>query len=165
MLRPGLYWVIFWLSPNQHFICLLVAIFARQFKKIPFFSISFIVALGALILQSRSNEKISYILPDFIPSTMLELLVTFLFGSMVAENAKKIQINHFSGLSSIVGFVAALQTGGIFVPLGLGFTCIIFIYLSSLVPARFTLFFARDLSYGTYLWGFPVAQMYCDFDL
>lgn len=96
---------------------------------------------------------------------MLGLILTFLFGAMVAENAKKIKINHLSCLFSIVSFVTALQTGGIFIPLGLGFTCVIFIYLSSLVPTRFILFFARDLSYGTYLWGFPVAQMYCDFNL
>jgi peptidoglycan/LPS O-acetylase OafA/YrhL len=35
----------------------------------------------------------------------------------------------------------------------------VIIYLASLLPTRPFRWFGNDLSYGTYLWGFPVAQV------
>jgi peptidoglycan/LPS O-acetylase OafA/YrhL len=98
-------------------------------------------------------------LPDLLEPKYMPNIFVFLCGSVVATVAHRIKLTHAKGLAAIVILYAALQMEDPFyAPIGLGTLVIVLPYLASLVPARPFRWFANDLSYGTYLWGFPVAQ-------
>jgi len=112
-----------------------------------------------LLLFHFSPPVAKSILPDYLAPLYMPNIFIFLCGSVVATVAHRIKLTHAKGLTAIVILYAALQMGDrLWVPIGLGALVIVLPYLASLVPARPFRWFANDLSYGTYLWGFPVGQ-------
>ena len=118
-----------------------------------------LITFSWLLLFRLSPALARAVLPDYLAPLYMPNIFIFLCGSVLATVAHRIKITHAVGLAAIVILYAALQIGDpLFVPIGLGTLVIVLPYLASLVPARPFRWFANDLSYGTYLWGFPVGQ-------
>jgi peptidoglycan/LPS O-acetylase OafA/YrhL len=115
----------------------------------------------SLILLGRFYPGlVRSVLPEFLPASYLPLVFVFLCGSVVATVAHRVTLTHTLGVAAIAVLIAALQMNDpLFVPIGLGTLAIVLPYLASLLPTRPFGWFTNDLSYGAYLWGFPVAQV------
>jgi hypothetical protein len=100
------------------------------------------------------------VLPEFVPASYLRHFFVFLCGSLLATVAHRIVLTHRLGIAAILVLIAALQVSDpFFLSIALGTTVIVVPYLASLLPTRPFRWFANDLAFGTYLWGFPVAQV------
>jgi len=124
-------------------------------------AVAALVLTGSLMVLERFySGLVNAILPEFLPPAYLPLFFVFLCGSVLATVAHRITLTHRLGIGAIVVLVAALLVNEyLFTTIALGTLAIVLPYLASLLPTRPFRWFGNDLSYGTYLWGFLVAQV------
>jgi peptidoglycan/LPS O-acetylase OafA/YrhL len=122
------------------------------------------IALGvnvALIAAQAVNpELVAAVMPEYLPSFRVVTIFPFMCGALLGTLADRIRVNHVVGIGAIVVLVGATVTSGaVLQTIGYGSLALVIPYLAWLLPTRPFRWFANDLSYGTFLWGFPVAQV------
>ena len=118
------------------------------------------IALAFMVLDRIDPVTTQAILPEFLPPEYIPTLFIFLCGSVLATQAYRITLTHERGVAAALLLVAGSQLQEpLFRDIALGTLVIVVPYLASLLPTRPFRWFANDLSYGTFLWGFPVAQV------
>ncbi len=90
----------------------------------------------------------------------LSLVFVFMCGTAVASIAQRVSVTPALIAGAFGLYVAAALIGGTFFnTVGLGTFVILIPAASSLLSHRFAHFFNNDLSYGAYLWAWPVLQV------
>jgi peptidoglycan/LPS O-acetylase OafA/YrhL len=113
-----------------------------------------------MVLDRFDPTTAAAVLPEFFPPEYARYFYIFLCGSVVATLASRITLTHTKGIAALLLlFGSAQQSEPLFRQLGLGTLVIVIPYIASLLPTRHFRWFTNDLSYGTFLWGFPVAQV------
>jgi peptidoglycan/LPS O-acetylase OafA/YrhL len=120
----------------------------------------FLLAAGLTCAVAAVRPDVAdFYLPDFIPVGMIELLFVFLCGAVLGTLAHRIPVNWILfGSVAAVYVVASLAGGGWFRTVGLGSLAVLLPLLARALPAPMFGIFSNDLSYGTYVWAFPVQQ-------
>jgi peptidoglycan/LPS O-acetylase OafA/YrhL len=97
------------------------------------------------------------ILRDIYAFDGLFLLFAFLCGALLGLLADHIRFTPRLWAPAVLAFaVATLMGGNIFLTVGLGSLAIILPLVAGLLPRRGLRVFRHDLSYGTYIYAFPV---------
>lgn len=120
-----------------------------------------VLSMCGLLLFWRSQDPgaAEWALPDFIPSTMLELLFVFMCGALAGSLAHILRVSGTLIVGVLVLHLAAWLLGGVWYrAVGLGTLCLLLPMLASLLPRRGIGWLRNDLSYGVYIWAFPVQQ-------
>jgi peptidoglycan/LPS O-acetylase OafA/YrhL len=140
-------------------ITLIVAILGRYFG-IERFSFFCLALTGCLVVLNHVNPSLLDFLPSQVfPVAMLELVFVFMCGCLVGANSHLIRIGSLIGTVVVVTFLVAMSIGGLtFRTIGLGSTCLLAPLLASKLSLNSTSALRHDLSYGAYLWSFPVQQ-------
>lgn len=120
-------------------------------------------ALGlsaVLVMTSHFRPDIAESLaPEYLPVTTFELVFVFLCGVLVGANADRLELNARLVAPAFAVFgVTALVGGAVFSTLGLGSLCVVLPAIASRLPLRSAGILRNDLSYGAYLWAFPIQQ-------
>jgi len=151
-----------WTLPIEfraYLIALVVVLVGRRIGLTRSAAAALLISAALLVLDRFYPIMVKAVLPEFVPETHLHFITIFLCGSVLATVAHRITLTHKLGVAAIVIMVAAFRVQDPFaMTIGLGALVIVLRYLASLLPARPFRWFANDLSYGTYLWGFPVSQ-------
>jgi peptidoglycan/LPS O-acetylase OafA/YrhL len=116
-------------------------------------------ALFAVQLASFVNpEALGAVFPFFADSHMINLMLTFLFGSCLAVYSRSVPFDDRLGILSLLVLLVSLRTGG-FAIVGLPAGAYLVLYLGARIGGRARLVGAKnDYSYGVYVWGFLVEQ-------
>jgi peptidoglycan/LPS O-acetylase OafA/YrhL len=140
-------------------MALLIAILAIYFGRLWAVALG-VFATGALVLlHDFSADLAVFIFPDVPLVVMAELLFVFMVGAAVGAFADRLRFSAPLVTLSIIAFVVASAIGGqVFNTIGLASLAILIPAVADIVPLRSFRLLDNDLSYGTYLWAFPVQQ-------
>lgn len=122
-----------------------------------------VVILGIAIIAEHSGrgslEIVQGLNPEYIRYNRFPLVFVFLCGALAGSLAERIRLTPVLCIAAVGLFGATLIWGGlIFTTIGFGLMCLVLPILARALPAKGTTVFRHDLSYGTYLWAFPVQQ-------
>jgi peptidoglycan/LPS O-acetylase OafA/YrhL len=152
-----------WTLPVEaraYLIALCVVAIGRRFGLTRSAVIALVTTCGFMVLDRFDPTTAAAVLPEFFPPEYARYFYIFLCGSVVATLASRITLTHTKGIAALLLlFGSAQQSEPLFRQLGLGTLVIVIPYIASLLPTRHFRWFTNDLSYGTFLWGFPVAQV------
>lgn len=136
-------------------VCLVVVWASKKFRA-PWLAFVALAAVGAGIV-------VNSIWWSFLSSKTewaLSLVFVFMCGTAIASVAHTLRLTPRLVSSAVVLYVVAAIVGGeFFNTVGLGTFVILIPAASSLLSHRFAHFFNDDLSYGAYLWAWPVLQV------
>lgn len=99
--------------------------------------------------------------PEWLPYSdqAYELVFVFLCGAAFGSVARRLPMTKALAITAITVFVVASLLGGPwFRTIGLGSLAIVLPLVAALLPSGSLGIFRNDLSYGTYLWAFPIQQ-------
>ncbi len=114
---------------------------------------------GLLVIGHLSPNVAAYLTPDWLPPEMTELLFVFLCGSVVGSMAFRLRVTWSLVAATVAVFAVATVMGGVwFRTVGLGSLALLLPMVAAVLPRHRLRFFHNDLSYGTYIWAFPVQQ-------
>jgi peptidoglycan/LPS O-acetylase OafA/YrhL len=114
---------------------------------------------GILFVTHFSATAGQAITPAFLVPPLPELLFVFLCGAVLGTVATRLHATPLLFAAAVFVFLLASIGGGLyFRTVGLGCLAIILPGIAALLPAKHVGFFRNDLSYGTYVWAFPVQQ-------
>ena len=117
------------------------------------------MAVVAAHAGHSSLQVVQNLNPEYIRYNRLPLVFVFLCGALAGSLAERIRITRALSVAAIAAFGAALAYGGIvFATVGFGLTCLVIPILAQRIPGTWVTPMRNDLSYGTYLWAFPVQQ-------
>jgi peptidoglycan/LPS O-acetylase OafA/YrhL len=152
-----------WVMPVEfraYVIALLVVVIGQKVGLTRTAVTALFIALCLMVLNRIDPVTAEAILPEFLPPGYMQWLFIFLCGSVLATLADRIVLTHERGVTALLLFLASSQLQEpLFSAIGLGTLVIVIPYLASLLPTRPFRWFTNDLSFGTFLWGFPVAQV------
>jgi peptidoglycan/LPS O-acetylase OafA/YrhL len=118
-----------------------------------------IILFSYFLVLSLKPNLANHIFPNWITSSPV-LLTNFAIGGLIAIYAKKFKFLGFITFLLVATFFLAEFIGGtIFMTLGLGLLAIILPIFANLLRLKNFKFFDNDLSYGVYLYAFPVQQI------
>ncbi len=140
-------------------LALFVAIVGRRFgiEKLSFICLAFIGC--SVAFNQVDPSALNFLPPQLFPTGMLELLFVFLCGCFVGANSHLIRIGSLTVTVVLSIFLLAISIGGVtFRTIGLGSICLVIPLLASKLPLKSASVLRNDLSYGAYLWSFPVQQ-------
>jgi peptidoglycan/LPS O-acetylase OafA/YrhL len=114
---------------------------------------------GILFVTHFSATAGQAITPAWLVPPLPELLFVFLCGAVLGTLATRIHATPLLFGAGLLVFVGASFAGGLcFRTVGLGSLAIVLPGIAALIPAKHLGFFRNDLSYGSYVWAFPVQQ-------
>ena len=116
--------------------------------------------VGAFIVSRHLAPNVAASLaPKWLPDYVLELGFVFLCGVVAGSVADRLRMTRTIALGVIVVFLACSAFGGLaFRTVGLGSLALLLPLLAARVPRDRLRWFRNDLSYGTYIWAFPIQQ-------
>jgi len=131
------------------------------------------VAMGALGFVSLvlfvghfDPEMGAAVTPAWMVAPLPELLFVFLCGAVLGSVAHRLPAAPMLVAGALAVYVATSVAGGLwFRTFGLGSLALLLPVLAVYIPRRGLGFFRNDLSYGTYVWAFPVQQTFAYFEL
>jgi peptidoglycan/LPS O-acetylase OafA/YrhL len=115
---------------------------------------------GALLfLQHVAPTAAQVVTPAWMVDPLPELLFVFLCGAVLGSCAERLVITWRWILAAAAVYVVTTVLGGLwFRGPGLGSLALLLPVIAAFLPKRPLTFFRNDLSYGTYVWAFPVQQ-------
>jgi peptidoglycan/LPS O-acetylase OafA/YrhL len=129
-------------------------------RRAPLLAVAVALGLQALLLAQRAGVPAFAAAPALLRDPMsLKLTWQFLVGAVLALQGRRIPVDDRVGALCLAAFALTLPLGGLFVigypALGYGL-----LWLAVRLPERLRQINQReDLSYGFYLWAFPVQQV------
>lgn len=151
-----------WTLPIEircYLVAALIGVFGRVFG---YFRVSALLLVASLVLHFLSKTRPDFtasILPEYFPSSFLELLSVFLIGALIGSVSHKIRLTHIVGLVGAGSYGISMLLGGqVFAIFGIGSLAILIPYFCYQIRNLPLGIFKVDASYGTYLWAFPVQQ-------
>ena len=127
----------------------------RLVMNVAYFAISTICVVGYFY-----RDITAYVLPGELPFEMFELLFVFMCGSMANVYSRAIGArSKFAAVAVLVFVTSFVQGGVIFRHIGIGSLALLIPLLLSSLPEIGDSKFRIDISYGTYLYAFPIQQM------
>ncbi len=142
-----------------YLLVLLLAV-AGLLRRAPVVTVAFALLLQGLLLASRAGYQPLEHAPALLRDVnTLKLTWEFLLGASLALFARRVPLDDRLGALALVAAALSLRFGGLFV---VGFPALGYglLWLAARLPERARRIGQRqDLSYGIYLWAFPVQQV------
>lgn len=114
-------------------------------------SVMFVTHFSAVLGQA--------ITPAWMVAPMPELLFVFLCGAVLGTVATRLRVTPLLVAGALGVFLITSIVGGLwFRTFGLGSLAVLLPALAAVLPKSRLGFFRNDLSYGAYVWAFPVQQ-------
>jgi peptidoglycan/LPS O-acetylase OafA/YrhL len=152
-----------WTLPIEvrcYFLAILIFTFGRYVGHVKANILFSLIAFGLIYLNVSNPNAVSYLLSDFLLSSMLPLVFVFSCGCLLASASSHFVLEMKIGIPILAIFLATSIFGGlIFNTIGLATLSYLIPYLAQIISSRFFKFFENDLSYGAYLWSFPIQQL------
>lgn len=149
-----------WTIPYEVYAyALLLSLFFIGALKYKLFNVLF---LAIIIIESLSNEKIIFTWSPTNPEVPM-LAVCFAFGSILAIYKDFVNINLHTPLALLLAYY--LLRGNNYSCYLVYASIFLFILYASSTPTALKIKPSFDISYGIYLWGFPVQQVISQFFL
>lgn len=127
----------------------------RLVMNVAYFVISTVCVVGYFF-----RDIIAYVLPGELPFEMFELLFVFMCGSMTNVYSRVIGVrSKYAAVALLVFVMSFMQGGVVFRHIGIGSLALLIPLLLSSFPKIGDSTFRIDISYGTYLYAFPIQQM------
>lgn len=131
----------------------------QRFKFIPFEYIALSLAALFTIYNQQAQNISLEIIPEFITFSDYRWVSNFLIGLIIGMNAHRIPIGIRLWTLTIFTWFSLSAIGGVtFQVFGLGIACMLILSIARALPNRYFSLFSNDISYGVYLWAFPVQQ-------
>lgn len=113
----------------------------------------------AAVAEHLRPETIASIAPEAFATFHYQWVLVFLCGAIVGTLADRIRLSPLVTAPVIGVFAALMIWGGHFATLiALALCCLVIPVVARWIPRRIVRVFRNDVSYGAYLWGYPVAQ-------
>lgn len=117
---------------------------------------------GAVLAEHAGRDSLQIVQglnPEYIRYNRFPLVFVFLCGVLAGSLAERIRLTRAVSIIAVAVFAGALAWGGIvFATIGFGITCLVLPIVARRIPAGVVRPMRNDISYGTYLWAFPVQQ-------
>lgn len=114
---------------------------------------------GLVLAQRLYPDLTAFVVQDLASAPVLELLMVFAIGAAFGAFADRLKFGPSVVGSSVIVFALSSVAGDVlFRTLGLGMLALLLPAFAELLPLRSVRLLDNDLSYGTYLWAFPVQQ-------
>jgi peptidoglycan/LPS O-acetylase OafA/YrhL len=122
-----------------------------------------LVALGfvsaILFVGHFDAAKAAIVTPAWMVPPLPELLFVFLCGAVLGTVAERLTMTWWVVVVAAGLYIAASVAGGLwFRSIGLGSLAVLLPAIAWVVPRSPVRWFRNDLSYGAYVWAFPVQQ-------
>ena len=113
----------------------------------------------ATIAYHLRPEMVVSIAPDFLAPIFYQWVLVFLCGAIAGTLADRIRLTPLVSVVVVCVFAALMIWGGHNATLlAYASCCLVIPVVARWIPRRIVRIFRNDVSYGTYLWGFPVSQ-------
>lgn len=122
-----------------------------------------LMTYSIVLLQASGTLGVSSLIPQLADLNFSRFLLYFLLGALVHLYAGSIPVDDRLGLLAAGVTVWTLHSGGYLV-LGVPALCYTILWLATRLPFR-KVGVSRDFSYGVYIYGFPVQQLFADYGL
>ena len=111
------------------------------------------------IAERLRPEMIASIAPEIFAPFHYQWVMIFLCGAIAGTLADRIRLTPIVSVVVVCIFATLMLWGGhTAMLLALAMCCFVIPILARWIPRRIVRVFHNDVSYGTYLWGYPVAQ-------
>ena len=145
--------------------CYLIALLVVLLGKIFGVTRAALVALAGIafliVVGHVRPETAVVVAPEWLPYShqAYELVFVFLCGAAFGSVARRLPMNKVVAITAVAAFAITSVLGGAwFRTIGLGSLAIVLPLVAALLPSSRLGVFRNDLSYGTYLWAFPIQQ-------
>jgi peptidoglycan/LPS O-acetylase OafA/YrhL len=151
-----------WTLPFEircYVVALVIVVLGRALGSTRVAAVAIASVAGIMFVTHFSASLGGAITPAWMVAPMPELLFVFLCGALLGTVASQVRVTPWLVTGAVVVFACTSVVGGLwFRTFGLGSLAVLLPALAAVLPKGRLGFFRNDLSYGAYVWAFPVQQ-------